>query len=219
MSLYEDLGVAKDATQEIIKKAFRKKALKVHPDVNHSEDSGKEFRSISIAYRILSDEEKRRRYDNGENPDMIDKDNSSMHEQEVLSMILGLFTQIVEFIPDVDNNDIFIIMRRYIQDNQNKISSEKEKYRNQIKKYEKTIKRIKKKGKHEVFTNLLKFKIEEVNKNIMMLDRTAKLSNDGLEFIKDCECEVEHVKPTMQAVKIGRQVQYINIENIFNKKT
>jgi molecular chaperone DnaJ len=60
---YEILGVSKEATQEEIKKSYRKLSLKYHPDKNP--DGEEKFKEISEAYSILSDEQKRREYDNG----------------------------------------------------------------------------------------------------------------------------------------------------------
>ena len=60
---YELLGVARDASQDEIKKAFYKKARKVHPDVNDSPDAEEEFKKLNEAYAILSDEQKRSQYD------------------------------------------------------------------------------------------------------------------------------------------------------------
>ncbi|MGM0419498.1 MAG: molecular chaperone DnaJ [Bacillota bacterium] len=61
---YDILGVDKDASQDEIKKAYRKKAKKYHPDRNPDDpDASEKFKEISEAYGILSDEDKRARYD------------------------------------------------------------------------------------------------------------------------------------------------------------
>ncbi|MDO5853207.1 MAG: DnaJ domain-containing protein, partial [Thermoplasmata archaeon] len=62
---YEVLGVAKDASQDDIKKAYRQLAKKYHPDVSTEEKEVAEakFKEISEAYEILSDPEKRKLYD------------------------------------------------------------------------------------------------------------------------------------------------------------
>merc|ERR1719378_1923463 len=59
-ALYEVLGVEKKATPAEIKKAFRKLALKEHPDKGGDPEK---FKKIQAAYEVLSDEEKREKYD------------------------------------------------------------------------------------------------------------------------------------------------------------
>lgn len=61
---YATLGVSKTATQEEIKKAYRKLALKFHPDKNQgNKDAEKQFKQVSEAYEVLSDEKKKQIYD------------------------------------------------------------------------------------------------------------------------------------------------------------
>jgi curved DNA-binding protein len=60
---YEVMGVARDATQDEIKRAYRKLARKYHPDVSEDDDAEARFKEVGEAYEVLKDAEKRAAYD------------------------------------------------------------------------------------------------------------------------------------------------------------
>lgn len=60
---YDVLGVSKDASQDEIKKAYRRLSKKYHPDLNDSPDAEEKFKEVAEAYETLSDESKRSQYD------------------------------------------------------------------------------------------------------------------------------------------------------------
>jgi molecular chaperone DnaJ len=60
---YEVLGVPKDSSEKDIKAAYRKLAMKYHPDRSEEPDAEEKFKELSEAYAVLSDPEKRQKYD------------------------------------------------------------------------------------------------------------------------------------------------------------
>jgi len=81
---YKILGVTKQATPSEIRKAYRKLALEWHPD-KHEKDkevAEKKFIEVSEAYEVLSDDEKKRKYDNGEDVEMPAGFNPFQHFQQ-----------------------------------------------------------------------------------------------------------------------------------------
>ncbi|GAB3764094.1 molecular chaperone DnaJ [Nocardioides ginsengisegetis] len=66
--LYDLLGVARDADADAIKKAYRRLARQLHPDVNPDPETQEKFKEVSMAYEVLSDPQKRAAYDRGGDP-------------------------------------------------------------------------------------------------------------------------------------------------------
>ena len=81
---YKTLGVAKNASAEDIKKAYRKLARKLHPDVNpNDKEAHKKFQQINEANEVLSDSEKRKKYDQyGENWKHADQYEQARQQQQ-----------------------------------------------------------------------------------------------------------------------------------------
>ncbi|GAA8917976.1 DnaJ family protein [Helicobacter pylori] len=96
-SLYQTLDVSENANQDEIKKSYRRLARKYHPDLNKTKEAEEKFKEINAAYEILSDEEKRRQYDQfgdnmfgGQNfSDFARSRNASEDLDDILSSIFG----------------------------------------------------------------------------------------------------------------------------------
>jgi curved DNA-binding protein CbpA len=69
---YAILGVSPGATPEVIKTSYRRKANQYHPDKNPSLDAASRFREIQEAYEVLSDETRRKAYDDNRRRSLID---------------------------------------------------------------------------------------------------------------------------------------------------
>ena len=69
---YAALGLKSDATLSDIKKAFRQKASQFHPDRNSAEDAPARFREVQEAYDVLSDDDKRKAYDDNRRRNLLD---------------------------------------------------------------------------------------------------------------------------------------------------
>jgi len=102
---YKILGIKKTASNEAIKKAYRKKSMKCHPDQG---GDAEEFARLNKAYKILIDDEKRQKFDQGGSVDDILK-SSSNKDQKSQEIIVGLFVKIISMVDPVSSNIILLM--------------------------------------------------------------------------------------------------------------
>lgn len=93
---YEILGVPRNATQEEIKKAYRRLARKYHPDFNKDPDAQEKFKEINEAYQVLSDPEKRKLYDQYGHSAFSAQAGGQAYQEVVFQNIGDLFEEVLK---------------------------------------------------------------------------------------------------------------------------
>lgn len=160
MNLYEDLGVPRTADRATIKRAYRKKAQKLHPD--RPDGDVEKFHSIQKAYDVLYDDARRAHYDAHGTDGQQDRQCMLIHR------LAALMLQLVEQ-NDVDHVDIITLMRQALGNGKSQTQQLMRAQEQKIAKYERAKKRLKKKGGGD---NLL----------VQMLDGQIGLVRRGLEL-------------------------------------
>lgn len=89
--LYKILEISSDATQEEIKRAYRKLSLKYHPDKNSDKSAVGKFNEISSAYEILGDIEKRKKYDISRHNPFFQEINVDLTPEDIMGLFRGVF--------------------------------------------------------------------------------------------------------------------------------
>ena len=135
MSLYEDLGVEKDATTDEIKKTYRKKAQKLHPDKPGGD--GEKFAVVARAYAVLGDDERRRRYDE------TGKEDEQTPIDQKMTMMGNIIIQAIEQL-DVNTTDIIEALRMALEQMAGEVKTVTTMCEKRIKKRESALKRLKK---------------------------------------------------------------------------
>lgn len=149
--LYKDLDVPVDASGEAIKKAFREKSKKHHPDKGGDESK---FKEIQLAYSVLSDDDKRRRYD------------STGDEEPEQTQIIGLCIQIFKGAVDQNSRDISAGIDSVVNGIVGSLKHEISQLKKSIKKNEDVISRIEKSPSNDFLKYVLETEIKADNKAI-----------------------------------------------------
>ena len=110
---YEVLGVSKNATDDELKKAYRKLAVKYHPDRCKDADAKDKFQEISEAYEVLSNKDKRAQYDQFgfDGPSLVGLILEAIH-LEMMTMMISIHLDLVALAIDLEVKNQILILQK-----------------------------------------------------------------------------------------------------------
>lgn len=194
MSHYETLGVDKGADTDSIKRAYRKRAQRAHPDKG---GSVVEFQALQKAYDILSDAERRARYDRGEKDEPA-QTIQQIANSEVARMALGIVDD-----GDVRFDNLKERMMRITTDALKKCKGDRAKLEESIKRREEVVGRWSKKGEgHNLIAIALQADIRNRRMALSELDRREAVTREMLKIINDYEYRCDIYTPTEREVRV-----------------
>ena len=119
---YEILGVKNGASEDELKKAYKKKAIKFHPDKNHSPKAEEAFKRISTAYTTLTDPKKKEIYDKYGSEEQFREKYYQEHQQQFNEQEIDPFDIFEAFFSGADINEVLRRRRYNVQRRQNNIN-------------------------------------------------------------------------------------------------
>lgn len=184
-SLYETLGIPKDAPPEAVKRAYRKAAAKAHPDRGGSREK---FHEIVLARDILSDEKRRARYDRtGEaeeaKPDSFEA-NAMNLVMEAVDHVFGVCTQRMM---DVETVDVVKDAKTYLRGKISQAEAQAKKLRDGAAKMRKFASRfkVKKKEAPNRIALMLEGRAAELERSASAGDPAVAAAKRALEILDD----------------------------------
>lgn len=201
MSLYEELGVAKDASTEDIKRAYRKRSRETHPD--HGGDA-EEFKALAVAYRVLSDQERRARYDKGESPESITAAPRT-EEQQAQEILAKMLAEMVAKDVDLKHRDLVDLMRKNLQEGIRTFEKQAKAHRDKSAKCRDALKRIS--GGEEgtcPIRGSLNAQIAGLDHAAAQGEEQARIGQKAVEFLKAYSYQAEKAQVSMGGINFGR---------------
>lgn len=196
-TLYEVLGIATTADAAEIKSAYRSKAQQNHPDKGGDKEA---FQLIQEAYEVLSDPDRRARYDS---------DGTYRHEarpteeQKVNAAaqngIMQVLTQIIDGIEQVEYSDLFEVVTKEVAKLRDGIEGERDGLTKRLDKHEKAVSRIKAKDGHDnVAALLMQAVITSIKGEIEKAEFAVKVGNRMIELIGQHTYEKDDMPEDLQ---------------------
>lgn len=184
MNLYEALGVERDAHASVIKGAYRKLAMRLHPDRGGNKDA---MAQVQLAHDILMDPERRKHYDKHgtDIPPDVTRD-------RVLQDIQTLLLQALEK-EDVDHTDLVGVLRDVVKDARKNHPKAIEAQKAAIEKRKRAAKRMKGPNGANILRNIIEQDIQTRENVVKQMIDNLKLMDEVEKFLKDYSYKIEVV--------------------------
>lgn len=186
MSLYDDLGVSEDASEEQIKKAFKDGAKKHHPDVGGDEAK---FKALAKAYDILSDEQKRERYDKTGEESNAKKQTP---EEKAKVLAIQIFMNVLDRV-ETDNVFLFVdpssAVLKELAEARSHAKDFIRKKKNSIKKHEFLLRRLRKKDSFLVGS--INHHIKDCHDNINRAEEDIKVIDLAIKLAEENDFDLD----------------------------
>ena len=190
--LYRTLDVPPDATPKEIKRAYREKSKKAHPDAG---GDAAEFARVSQAYAVLSVPDRRRRYDAGEDPSPPQPVN------EAQKHLAFRFTQVLQENLQDESADLILRCRLLLEKDQKEIYAAQPKFEEQLAALKKRLKRIKRKkqtDEPDILIGVIEQQIGLCNLNLAKIPKDLETVKNALEMLQAWEMEPNTVQESLQ---------------------
>jgi curved DNA-binding protein CbpA len=196
INLYEILGISKSATENEIKRAYRRRSMECHPDKNGGEET-EDFRSVNLAYTILMNKQKRLTYDlTGEFDGQTKVDNSRVEAMKELQRVMLCLLE------DSDDSIFFEnlparvleLFNLNIQKSKNVMVDLKKSMR-RVRRFKKRF-HYKKEDNNDFITLGMERKLYEISTSISGEVEKIRMFNLMLELLAGYEYEPEVIAPT-----------------------
>jgi curved DNA-binding protein CbpA len=196
MNLYDILGIDKDSDQDAIKKAFRKRSMETHPD-HHGDSSRTAFEEVQMANAILSNPEKREKYDRTGDVELESPDNPFF---KPIGIIHGILIQILQQMDQAGVDPVRHDMVEILQQNiQKQIDDHGTKILKMIRLAE-NLRRIdsrtsvsKEDEDQSIFKMSLVGQAKMVEQATQQLNDHMEVLEKAMEMVQEHEFEVEHL--------------------------
>ncbi len=189
-TLYDTLGVKKNASKEDIKKAYRNKAKENHPDKQGGDNE--KMTELTHAYDILSNDKKKERYDS------TGQEKETPFAERFMGFVNDLFIQIIEKTPDVESDDLIEEFRGHADKILKNIKENRSQSKIKIEKYIKVRERvICTTNKHILL--VMDSKIDTMQQSLASFEVEIEFIEQCIEVLKTYEYKVdEHPLPQFE---------------------